>query len=95
MIMDFVMHLKIVRFCKTINITKAQLIRQIYQLIKEHEGKDFNDINDLLEKLYPPRTHLTHKPVSFSSTRRKPRRVNINFHDKQALYETPSKDETH
>ena len=53
--MDFLMHLKVIKFCKTINITKAQLIRQIYQLIKEHEGKDFKDINDLIQKLYPPR----------------------------------------
>ena len=55
--MDFLMHLEILRFCKTINITKPQLIRQIYALIKEHEGKDFKDINDLMEKLYPPRPH--------------------------------------
>ena len=53
--MDFPMHLKILRFCKIYNITKPQLIRQIYQLIKEHEGKDFKDVNELLAKLYPPR----------------------------------------
>ena len=53
--MDFQMHLKILRFCKTYDITKPQLIRQIYQLIKEHEGKDFKDVNELLSKLYAPR----------------------------------------
>ena len=54
--MDFQMHLKVIKFCKTINITKPQLIRQIYELVKEHEGKDFKDVNDLIHKLYPPRT---------------------------------------
>ena len=53
--MDFQMHLKVIKFCKTINITKPQLIRQIYELVKEHEGKDFKDVNDLISKLYPPR----------------------------------------
>ena len=53
--MDFQIHLKVIKFCKTINITKPQLIRQIYELVKEHEGKDFKDVNELLAKLYPPR----------------------------------------
>jgi len=39
--------------CKTRNITQGALIRHIYELIKEHEGKDFNDLNDLFTKLYP------------------------------------------
>ena len=72
--MDFLMHLKVLQYCKTINITKPQLIRQIYDLIKEHEGEDFKDVNDLIQKLYPPRPHNLQR---------------------QALYETPSEDETH
>ena len=53
--MDFKQHVQILRMCYTKNITKRVLIRQIYDLIKEHEGKDFKDIDDLLSTLYPPR----------------------------------------
>lgn len=42
--------------CYTRNITKDQLIRQIYELIKDHEGKDFKDLDDLFTKLYPNKT---------------------------------------
>lgn len=53
--MDFEIHLQVLRMCHTRNITKGQLIRQIWELIKEHEGKDFKDLDDLFSKLYPNR----------------------------------------
>lgn len=54
--MDFKTHLQVLRMCYTRNITKGQLIRQIYELIKDHEGKDFKDLDDFFTKLYPNRT---------------------------------------
>lgn len=61
--MDFEMHLKILRFCKTRNITTGTLIRHIYELIKDHEGKDFKDLDDFFTKLYPKRpNHSRSKP---------------------------------
>jgi len=51
--MDFQTHLKILRFCKTKNITVGALIRHIYEMIKDHEGKDFKDLDDFFTKLYP------------------------------------------
>ena len=47
------MHLKILRFCRTKNMTKGAFIREIYNLIKNHEGKDFKDLDDLFTKLWP------------------------------------------
>jgi len=43
--------------CKTRNITTGALIRHIYELLKDHEGKDFKDIDDFFTKLYPKDSH--------------------------------------
>lgn len=53
--MEFKDHIQILRACKIYrgNITKGTLIRQIYELIEEHKGKDFKDIDDLFKKLFP------------------------------------------
>jgi len=51
--LEFEMHLKIVRSCRTGNITVGVLIRQIYEILTEHEGTDFIGIDDLFDKLYP------------------------------------------
>lgn len=50
--MDFQIHLKILRDIRA-NIKAGIIIRHIYELIKEHEGKDFKDIDDFFTKLYP------------------------------------------
>ena len=70
--MDFKNHLQVLRMCYTKNITKPVLIRQIYQLIKEHEGKDFKDIDDLLSILYPP--YLVERVPAGVNIRRRGRR---------------------
>ena len=49
------MHLKIIRMCRTGNITVAALIAQLYELINVHQGINFNDLNDLFNDLYPKR----------------------------------------
>lgn len=78
--MEFKTHLQILRACRIYrgNITKGALIRQIYQLIDEHKGKDFTDIDDLFTKLYPNRVvqpvaggvHIRHKGRSGHQRRR-------------------------
>ena len=60
--MEFKTHLQVLRMCRTQNITKGALIRQIYTLIKDHEGKDFKDLDDLFKKLYP-RLVVKHLPA--------------------------------
>lgn len=50
--MDFPMHIKILRSVRA-NIATGVLIRHIYELIQEHEGTDFKDLDDFFTKLYP------------------------------------------
>jgi len=51
--LEFEMHLKVLRMCKTRNITTGALIRHIFELIEDHKGTDFKDIDDFFTKLYP------------------------------------------
>lgn len=53
--MEFETHLEILRACKTQNVSKGAFISAIYDLITDHQGKDFKDLDDLFSKLYPQR----------------------------------------
>ena len=54
--MDFQMHLKFLRNVGC-NVKTGILIRHVWELFKDHEGKDFKDLDDFFTKLYPKDTH--------------------------------------
>ena len=83
--MEFKDHLNVLRMCGVYNITKGVLIRQIYDLIKDHEGKDFKDIDDLFTKLYPKTVVKRVAGGVHVRRRRRPRREN-------PFYNTPIQD---
>ena len=64
--MDFLMHIKVLREVRG-NVTTGVLIRHIYELIKEHEGTDFKDLNDFFTKLYPKAPNV-HRNQTFYDT---------------------------
>ena len=87
--MEFERHLQILKACRIYrgNITKGALIRLIYELLDEHKGKDFKDIDDFFSKLYPePVIQPVHAGVNVRR-RRRPKRENP-FYDIPDLEET-------
>lgn len=55
--MDFRNHLQVLDMISVRGITKPALIRHIYELLREHEGKDFKDLNDFFEKWHAHHEH--------------------------------------
>lgn len=85
--MEFEVHLEILKACRIYrgNITIGALIRAIFQVIEEHKGKDFKDIDDFFSKLYPePVIQPVHAGVN---VRRRRKREN-------PFYDIPDMEET-
>lgn len=51
--MEWKTDLQILRALPTLRGLKGQLIRLLYNIIEEHKGKDFKDLEDLMNQIYP------------------------------------------
>lgn len=55
--------LQILRAMPNFRGIKGQMIRLIYNIIDEHKDKDFKDLPDLMNQIYPPREEPVVQPV--------------------------------
>ena len=62
--MDWKTDLQILRALPTFRGLKGQLIRLVYQIIDEHKGIDFKDLEDLMQQIYPRREAPVIQPVT-------------------------------
>ena len=80
--MDFKNHLEFIRMCRTTNINKGTFLRTVYELIQDHLGKDFKDLDDLFSKLYP-RNLVQVKGAGVNIRHRQPRHQRRGRYDQK------------